>query len=247
MQVSSKGVAAIFPDESTNSKLGPTDVITQPHTQWNLARISHRGIGYGQDSQYIYNSTGGDGITVYVLDVGIAHRHPEFEDRGTFGAIFLPWNGNPGTLAHGTHMAGTIASKSFGVAKKSRVVSVKILDEDLRSTETSPTGGLEWAVRDHQERGSGASVIFFNPGVTDKSLGENPGHRSLHDNSDMWDTGSGNLTEAINAAIDAGIPVVVSYLFVFSVPLVIMYQGLETSPASRDKFCDSRIILNEEY
>ena len=48
---------------------------------------------------------------------------------------------------HGTHVAGTIASKAYGVAKKSTVIAVKVVEDDGFATIFSVTKGLEYAIQ----------------------------------------------------------------------------------------------------
>ena len=162
--------------------------------QWGLARISHRKTDYKTAHQYPYNSTAGAGINVYVLDSGIYTVHTEFEGRASFGACSFKDCKPPDTNGQGTHCAGTIASREFGVAKKSNVIAVKVLDDSLKGSIFSYLYGLEWAIADHQNRsaaaraddattGFRASVIFLNPGFNSNSYGKNPGEigKSLYD------------------------------------------------------------------
>jgi oryzin len=45
---------------------------TQTGATWGLGRISHEDPGY---TTYIYDSTAGSGVTVYVVDTGIYTSH----------------------------------------------------------------------------------------------------------------------------------------------------------------------------
>ena len=231
MQVSSNEVATFVPDKSASSKISLdddddddpiTDPITQPEVTWGLARISHRKTNYKTAHQYPYNSTAGAGINVYVLASGIYTEHPQFEGRASFGACAFKDCRPPDTNGQGTHIAGTVASSEFGVAKKSNVIAVKVLDDNLKGNTFNYIYGLEWAIADHQKRsaaarageettGFRASVIFLNPGFNGNSYGKNPGTigKSLCDKRLGFDYGDMKLIETINAAIDAGIPVVV--------------------------------------
>lgn len=51
-----------------------------------LARLSHARPG---NRGYIFDSSAGEGITVYVVDTGIRTSHNEFEGRATFAANFV--------------------------------------------------------------------------------------------------------------------------------------------------------------
>jgi subtilisin family serine protease len=51
-----------------------------------LARISH---AQGTSGGYVFDSSAGEGITVYVVDTGIRVTHSDFEGRATFAANFV--------------------------------------------------------------------------------------------------------------------------------------------------------------
>ena len=57
--------------------LGP-----ESNSPWGLGSISAK---TGKSSNYIYDSTGGEGTYSYVVDTGIRITHNEFEGRATFG------------------------------------------------------------------------------------------------------------------------------------------------------------------
>jgi oryzin len=59
---------------------------TQTGATWGLGRISHR----AQDTTtYIYDSTAGSGVTVYVVDTGVYAAHSQFGGRASMGANFV--------------------------------------------------------------------------------------------------------------------------------------------------------------
>ncbi|KAH8556837.1 peptidase S8/S53 domain-containing protein [Umbelopsis sp. PMI_123] len=159
----------------------------QSGAPWNLLRISERNIG--ETHSYGYRSTGGQGITVYVVDDGVDTKHPDFEGRAKFGwtAISKEKNGPGG--GHGTHVAGIIAGKHYGVAKKAKLVSVQVLDKNGRGSMSNLIAGLDWVAK-HAKRGS--SIVNLSLGV-DKNT---PGAKALN--------------QAVNALVEAGIPVFVA-------------------------------------
>lgn len=101
--------------------------ITQTSTTWGLSRISHQKRG---GNTYTYDSSAGSGTCVYVIDSGIADNDPEFEGRAYFVANFHDDGQRVDFNGHGTHVAGTIGSKTYGVAKKTTIYGVKVLGED---------------------------------------------------------------------------------------------------------------------
>ncbi|KAK4652615.1 hypothetical protein QC762_0074970 [Podospora pseudocomata] len=160
--------------------------VTQLHAAWGLARISRRS---AWNSGYYYDNTAGQGIRVYVLDSGIRTTHVEFEGRAVWGANFIAGSPNTDEYGHGTHVAGTIASKTYGVAKKATVVAVKVLDKNGSGTMSGLISGLNWVVNNAKARGIAKKAVI------NISLG-------------------GGYTASVNAAVkgatDAGLTVVVS-------------------------------------
>lgn len=54
----------------------------------------------------------------------------EFEGRATWGYNAVPGSSNTDRMGHGTHVSGTIGSASYGIAKKTKLVAVKVLGDD---------------------------------------------------------------------------------------------------------------------
>ncbi|KAF2624878.1 oryzin precursor [Macroventuria anomochaeta] len=125
------GVEYVEQDAVVTASLGEVDrldkkaYVTQSSSTWGLARISHKARG---SVSYTYDSTAGANTCVYVIDTGIATIHPKFEGRATFVAKFAGGGSNTDDNGHGTHCAETIGSKTYGVAKKSKLFAVKVLD-----------------------------------------------------------------------------------------------------------------------
>ncbi|KAH9887853.1 oryzin precursor [Xylariomycetidae sp. FL2044] len=89
-----------------------------------------------------------------LVDTGIYVDHPEFEGRASFGASFVDGDdtetdGN----GHGTHVAGTTGSATYGVAKKTNLVAVKVLDAEGSGALSQVIAGLQWAVDDATANG----------------------------------------------------------------------------------------------
>jgi subtilisin family serine protease len=101
-------------------------VVTESGSPWGLARISRKILG--DSTSYRYDSTAGANTCVYVIDTGISTTHPEFEGRATFLANFAGDGIDDDANGHGTHCAGTVGSKTYGVAKRTKLFAVKVLD-----------------------------------------------------------------------------------------------------------------------
>lgn len=61
-------------------------VISQTNATPGLARISHASPGA---SNYVFDQSGGQGITAYIVDTGIRASHVEYEGRATLAANFV--------------------------------------------------------------------------------------------------------------------------------------------------------------
>lgn len=98
----------------------------------------------------------GAGVTVAVLDSWVDATHPDFEGRVLAGADCVggtcrPGPASPDQCDHGTHVAGTVASSSFGVAPRARILPVRVLTYDPSTGNcvgqpTDVAAGIRWAV-----------------------------------------------------------------------------------------------------
>lgn len=112
---------------------------------------------------YLYDSRGGEGVTVYVLDTGVYIDHPEFQGRAKWGKTMNSHWSDRDMDGHGTHCAGTIASRGYGVAKKAHIIAVKVIGDKGTGSSADFMAGLEWAVKDaHRLAGLAATELEAN-------------------------------------------------------------------------------------
>lgn len=157
----------------------------------------------------------GDGVLVAVLDSWVDAQHPDFEGRVLAGGSCAGGTCRDGAPApdpcdHGTHVAGTVASSSYGVAPRARILPVKVLAYEPASA-TRPAGcsgttgdvaaGIRYAVA------RGARVLNLSLG------GDVPGISS-----------SSSIATAVAEAARAGV-VVVFAAGNASVPVADSYGG----------------------
>lgn len=150
---------------------------------WGIDRIDSRS---GLDNKYVYPSVAGEGTTAYIVDTGINVSHDDFEGRATFGSDFTGeglFDGN----GHGSHVAGTIGGKTYGVAKKVNLVAVRVLNSQGSGEDEGIIKGLEWVVNDAKAKNTKATINM--------SIGGEP---------------SQVLDDAVNAVVAQGIVVVVA-------------------------------------
>ncbi|CAG8734368.1 1365_t:CDS:2, partial [Racocetra persica] len=89
------------------------------------------------------------GITVYIIDTGININHTDFEGRASWGATIPENDEDVDGNGHGTHVAGTVSGKRYGVAKKAKVVAVKVLRSNGSGTMSDVIKGVEFAAEAH--------------------------------------------------------------------------------------------------
>nr|WP_042191645.1 S8 family peptidase [Kibdelosporangium sp. MJ126-NF4]CEL20204.1 Alkaline protease [Kibdelosporangium sp. MJ126-NF4]CTQ97430.1 Alkaline protease [Kibdelosporangium sp. MJ126-NF4] len=144
---------------------------------WGLDRIDQRGLPL--DGNYSPNHDGSP-VTAYILDTGIQHNHPDFGGRASFGYDAMN-DGRRGEdcNGHGTHVAGTVGSATYGVAKRVQLVSVRVLNCDGSGSYSGIIAGFDWVAANARK-----------PAVLNASLGG---------------PGSSQVDNAANALADSGV------------------------------------------
>jgi cerevisin len=178
--------------------LNGEDITVQSGAPWGLARTSNRDeLRLGTMSKYTYDTHGGDGVTAYVIDTGINIKHVEFEGRARWGKT-IPRNdididGN----GHGTHCAGTVGSRKYGVAKQTQLVAVKVLGTNGSGTMSDVISGVVWAAEDAAAAEAAADKEFAATGSTK--------HKGSVANMSLGGGKAQSLDDAIEAAVEVGL------------------------------------------
>ncbi|WFB10604.1 S8 family peptidase [Streptomyces sp. LX-29] len=129
---------------------------------WGLDRIDQtRG---ARDGRYTFPDNAGAGVTAYVIDTGVRVSHQDFQGRAVsgFDAVDRDNDASDGQ-GHGTHVAGTIAGARYGVAKKAKIVAVRVLDNRGRGTTEQIVAGIDWMIAHH--RGPSVANLSLGGGV----------------------------------------------------------------------------------
>lgn len=174
-------VLIVEPDQTVTTQSNGSQDRSTP--SWGIDRIDQRDLPL--DSRLV-TSDNGFGVEAYIIDTGIRLDHTEFAGRVNpegFSAVPGGWDDCDG---HGTHVAGTVAGSTYGVASRTRLTAVRVLDCEGSGSYSGVIAGIDWMVGDHQ---SG------EPAVGNMSLG-GPQSESV------------NL--AIQRAVDDGISMVVA-------------------------------------
>ncbi|WP_327309378.1 S8 family peptidase [Streptomyces sp. NBC_01298] len=161
-----------------------------PSASWGLDRIDQKELPL--DNTFTTEGNGA-GVTAYILDSGIEYAHDEFGGRATFGfdAINDGRNGLD-CNGHGTHVAGTVAGKTYGVARKANVVSVRVLDCTGKGDSSGIIAGLDWVAKNAKQ-----------PAVLNGSLGGDKSQAVNDAATAVSDAGVLPVIAAGNSSIDA--------------------------------------------
>jgi cerevisin/serine protease len=156
-----------------------TDCLDQTGATWGLVRVSEHELKI--DGHYNYGSTTGEGVDAYIIDTGIYTEHSDFGGRASWGTDTVD-NPSPKTdgNGHGTHVAGTVMSSTYGLAKKATAIAVKVLGASGSGTIAGVIAGVDWVANHHTTKKNGKNS------VANMSLG-------------------GGFSSALNAAVDAAV------------------------------------------
>ncbi|WP_328882657.1 S8 family peptidase [Streptomyces sp. NBC_00299] len=132
---------------------------TQTSAPWGLDRIDQSALPLS--GTYTYPDSAGSGVTAYVIDTGVRITHQQISGRASYGydAVDGDTTASDGN-GHGTHVATTIAGSTYGVAKKAKIVAVRVLDNAGSGTTAGVIAGIDWVTNNH----SGPSVANLSLG-----------------------------------------------------------------------------------
>jgi len=155
---------------------------------WGLDRIDQGALPLS--GTYTYTSTGA-GVHAYIIDTGIWTLHPEFGGRANnvfdaYGATGEDCNG------HGTHVAGTIGSATYGVAKGVSLHGVRVLSCVGLGLNSDVIAGVDWVTANH-----------VNPAVANMSLGGGKSAALDQAVTSLWNSGVFLAVAAGNDNVDA--------------------------------------------
>ncbi|ARH93782.1 MULTISPECIES: S8 family peptidase [Streptomyces] len=146
-------------DKVVQNKKFHIDATQDNPPSWGLDRIDQADTQ--GDKKYNYPDSAGEGVTAYVIDTGVHISHKDFGGRASYGFNAIDGsNKAEDDNGHGTHVSGTIAGEAHGVAKKAKIVAVKVLDGQGSGTTEQVVAGIDWVTKNHK-----------GPSVANMSLG----------------------------------------------------------------------------
>ncbi|MEV4998725.1 S8 family serine peptidase [Streptomyces niveus] len=173
---------------------------------WGLDRIDQTATA--GDNAYTYPDSAGEGVTAYIIDTGVRVTHADFEGRASsgFDAVDNDDNADDGN-GHGTHVAGTVAGAAHGVAKKAKIVAVRVLDDSGNGTTEQVVAGIDWVTANHtgpsvanMSLGGGADPALDEAVRNAIASGVTFGVAAGNDSSDASATSPARVEEAITVA-----------------------------------------------
>lgn len=118
---------------------------------WSQDRVDQTNLPLNNVIQWPVGSKRGLGARVYVVDTGVA-PHPDLAGRVEWSYTAFPGQYTDEN-GHGTHVSGSAAGTTFGLAPLATVISVRVLDSSGSGTLFALAVALSW-VRDNAPAGS---------------------------------------------------------------------------------------------
>lgn len=157
-------------------------VAAQANPTWGLDRLDQ--VSLPLNKSYSYDDSG-VAVNAYVIDTGIYFNHADLQGRASSGIDLVDKDDDASDCeGHGSHVAGTIASATYGVAKNAKLIAVRVLDCQGSGDTEGVVAGIEWVAAHH-----------VKPAVANMSLGGGA---------------SQAIDDAIEAAVKAGVTFVVA-------------------------------------
>ena len=209
----------------------PRSFVASPDITRNLGGQT---IPYGVDLVHARDAwpvTEGDGVNIAVVDTGIDYNHPDLKDdyAGGINEVTRTPNGDPTSDpmdddGHGTHVAGTIGGENntigvVGVAPKTKLWAVKVLDATGSGSSINIAAGINWVI--DQKKNLGGNWII------NMSLGQSGTSAILQDACQKASDAGILLVAASGNESQPGVPAAVDYPAAF--PTVIAVGAIDST------------------
>lgn len=138
-----------------NAEFSINAIVSQTSAPWGLARLSARSTG---STTYRYDDSAGVGTCAYIVDTGLYAAHTDFGGRASQIANYVDSSNTDGN-GHGTHVAGTIGGTRYGVAKRTTLLGIKVLNASGSGTTAGVISGMNFVVTDARTRSCPNGVV----------------------------------------------------------------------------------------
>lgn len=149
----------VYLNSSISFKLGKN--VESENSAWHLGRVVQKknvdrqmNFPYAKSGQCHTNTN--YVIDTYIVDTGIDISHPQFENRALWTANFAD-NIDRDCNNHGTHVAGLVGSKDYGVCVDANLHAIKVLSCDGSGSLSGVIRGIEFAYQTHKEKSKTSS------------------------------------------------------------------------------------------
>jgi subtilisin family serine protease len=152
-------------------KADPTVDYVQPNRTYNVSGTTQKNpISWGLDridqhslplNKAYYSTATGSGVTAYIIDTGLVSGHPDLPNAKPGFSVLDDDTGSEDCNGHGTHVAGTIGGTQFGVAKKVKLVPVRVFDCSGAGTTADIVAGIDLVL---QQPVTGPRVVNMSLG-----------------------------------------------------------------------------------
>jgi len=136
--------------------------LVQTNPNPNLDRIDQRKLPL--DKKFSFPNSQGSGVNVYIVDTGINIKHQEFAGRARHGGSFCPNCPATDDHGHGTHVAALVGGKTFGVARQSTLIAVKVLNSSGSGSTSGVLDGLSFILNKHKASSNKKTVVNMSLG-----------------------------------------------------------------------------------
>lgn len=137
-----------------------SSAVTETTSSTGIDRIDQRLLPLNGTFQY--TETGED-VHVFVLDTGIRTTHDEFGGRASSDFTAAVHDGSEDCAGHGTHVAATVGGTKYGIAKRVRLHSVRVMDCNEQGSLSNVIAGVTWITENNE-------CNKFRPAVANMSI-----------------------------------------------------------------------------
>jgi len=133
---------------------------------WGIDRADQRSLPLN-NCYRPFNQKDGSDVYAYIIDSGIRITHNEFKDsqgqhRARWGTNTVGDHQDEDCNGHGTHVAGTVGAKHYGIAPNINLVAVKVVKCNGKGSTLSLIQGIEFVMNDARGKKAVTNISISN-------------------------------------------------------------------------------------